>query len=126
MAEFVPYTQRETYQLHNIPKAHLRNIGRRAVKKNMSYADVAAQAMAYQCGIPFVPSQRRRPQVGRESTSLSVRVPVDVMECIRLAADEERITIRSVMLNMLSDEFGLKRPSVTHVSGKRPGRKKEK
>lgn len=130
MAEFVPYSRRETYQLHNIPAAHMRNIGRRSAKRQTSWADVVARVLTEGCGYPFVPSQRRRYGITPHqmmTSSLSVRVPVEVMECIRGEADREQITIRSVILNMLSDAFGLKRPPVTHVDpGSRPGRRKEK
>jgi hypothetical protein len=128
MAEFVPYSRRETYQLHNIPVPHMRNIARRSVKRRTSYANVVAQVLAEWCGIPFASSQRRRPgDSGWHKTSISVRVPVEVMDCLRATANEERCTIRSVMLNVLSDAFGLKRPPVTHVEpGSRPGRRKEK
>lgn len=128
MAEFVPYTQRETYQLHNIPAPHRRNIGKRSVKRRTSYADVVTKVLCDRCDVPFVPSQRRRPGVNEwSSASLSVRVPVDVMQCVRDEADREQITIRSVILNALSDAFGLKRPPSTHVNpGSRPGRRKEK
>ena len=83
MAQFVPYTQRETYQLHNIPAPHMRNIGRRAVKRGTSYADVVTKVLCDRCDVQFVPSQRR--QYGRAwtNTSLSVRVPSDVMLCVR-------------------------------------------
>jgi hypothetical protein len=59
--------------------------------------------------------------------SLSVRVPAEVMDCLREEADDQRITIRSVILNALADEFKLKRPPATFVApGSRPGRRKEK
>ena len=125
MAEFVPYSRRETYQLHDIPPAVLRNIGRRAERRNTSHADVVAQELAAWCGIPFVPStrRRRRPIAG---TSLSVRVPVEVMGCVRREADAHNVTFRSVILWALADAFGLKRPRSTHVEpGSRPGRRKE-
>lgn len=127
MAEFVPYTQRETYQLHNIPAAHMRNIGRRAVKRRTSYADVVTKVLCDRCDFPFAPSQRKGYVWGRRSDSLSVRVPTSVMQCVRDEADREQITIRSVILNALSDAFHLKRPPATHVDpGSRPGRRKEK
>lgn len=128
MAEFVPYTQRETYQLHRIPAAHMRNIGRRAVKRRTSYADVVTKVLCDRCDVPFIPSQRIRPLgTGWYTNSLSVRVPPEVMQCVRDEAEREQITIRSVILNALSDAFGLKRPPATHVEpGSRPGRRKEK
>lgn len=129
MAEFVPYSRRETYQLHNIPPAHLRNIRRRSIRRNTSYANIVAQVLSDRCGIPFAPSQRKM-QALRDTTmpaSLSVRVPAEVMQCIREEAERESVTFRSVILNALSDAFGLKRPPVTHVEpGSRPGRRKEK
>jgi hypothetical protein len=125
MADFVPYSRRETYQLHNIPPAHLRNIHRRGATRSISYADVVAKVLTERCQIPFVPSQRRRLQEGSWNTSLSVRVPVEVMQCVREEAERDRITMRSVILNALSDAFGLKRPPTTHVEpGSRPGRRK--
>lgn len=127
MAEFVPYSRRETYQLHNIPAPHQRNIQRRAVKRNTSFANVVAQVMSDWCDTPFTPSQRMHRARMWNGSSLTVRLPVEVMDCIRRTAEEERCTIRSVMLNALSDAFGLKRPPVTHVEpGSRPGRRKEK
>lgn len=128
MAEFVPYTQRETYQLHNIPAAHMRNIRKRVNRQGASYADVVANVLAAQCGVPWARSGRRRLLDDLPwTTSLSVRVPVEVMNCIREVADREQITIRSAMLNALSDAFKLKRPPATHVDpGSRPGRRKEK
>jgi hypothetical protein len=125
MAEFVPYSRRETYQLHNIPPAVLRNIGRRSVKRRTSYANVVAKILADRCQIPFVDSQRRRYGQSWTNSSLSVRVPSEVMDCLRDEAEAERITIRSVILNALADEFKLRRPPVTHVEpGSRPGRRK--
>lgn len=131
MAEFVPYTQRETYQLHDIPLPHLRNIHRRSVKRNTSYANVVVKVLADRCDVPFVPSQRKRvlasSPLNKIGDSLSVRVPVAVMNCVREEAEREQITIRSVILNALSDAFHLKRPPATHVEpGSRPGRRKEK
>jgi hypothetical protein len=128
MAEFVPYSRRETYQLHNIPPAVLRNIGRRSIKRRTSYANVVAQILAARCQIPFASSQRHRPGgASWNNHSLSVRVPVEVMDCVRAEAEAERITIRSVILNALADEFKLKRPPATFVApGSRPGRRREK
>ncbi len=125
MADFVPYSRRETYQLHNIPPAVLRNIHRRCHQRHISYADVVAKVLTERCQIPFVPSQRRKVRLGTYNTSLSVRVPVEVMQCVREEAERDRITMRSVILNALSDAFGLKRPPTTHVEpGSRPGRRK--
>ena len=127
MAEFVPYTGRDTYHLHRIPRAHRRNIERRAAKANTSFANVVAKALADQCGIPYVPSQRQHQPVWMRTDSLVVRVPREVMDCIRDTAWREQITLRSAILNSLSDAFRLKRPPATHVEpGRQPGRRKEK
>ncbi len=125
MADYVPYSQRETYHLHNIPPAHLRNIHRRSSSRSMSYADVVAKVLTERCNLPFVPSQRRGLRPGSSNTSLVVRVPAEVMRCVRDEAERDRITMRSVILNALSDAFGLKRPPTTHVEpGSRPGPRK--
>lgn len=128
MAEFVPYTQRETYQLHRVPKPHMRNIERRSVRRLTSRADVVTKILCERCDVPFSPSRRARIRINSAiPSSLSVRVPANVMQCIRDEAEREQITIRSVILNALSDAFKLKRPPATHVEpGSRPGRRKEK
>jgi len=126
MAKFVPYSGRDTYQLHGIPQAHRRNIERRAVKQNTSFANIVSQALADQCGITYAPSVRKhRPLTWLRSDSLVIRVPPEVMDCVRAHARHEQITLRSAMLNLLSDAFMLKRPVATHVEpGREPGRKK--
>ncbi len=125
MADFVPYTQRETYQLLNIPPAVMRNIERRSTRRAMSYADTVALILATKYDIPFAPSPRARANVERNRNSITLRLPAEVMAAVRTEAELERTTFRSVILNRLADAFGLKRPPATHVEpGSRPGRRK--
>ena len=125
MTDFVPYKQRDTYQLHGIPPVLQRNIQRRATKQNTSFANIVGQALSDRCRIQFTPSQRKHRHLWQRGDSLVIRVPAEVMECIRDEARDRQITIRSVILNSLSESFGLKPPPVTHVvPGREPGRKK--
>jgi hypothetical protein len=122
---FVPYQRRRGYPLNSVPEPHMRNLHRRAHSKHTSLTNVAGEIFARRYGILFSPS-RRGPRE-QDSNDLHLRLPVDVLDAVREEAEGRNVTIRTVMLDAISDEFRLKRPAPTTVEpGKIPGRPRER
>jgi hypothetical protein len=129
MAEFVPYTHREGYQLNDVPANLRKRLNRLARKHNTSVANVIGEIFSKQYDVPFSPSHRQTPPAPNTYWSkagpVSFRLPREVMDRIRDQALRENVTLKTVMLTAMYDSFGLKRPASTHLPGKRPGRRKE-
>lgn len=122
----MPYVERQGYLLNDVPAPHMRHIAKRARSRNTSLTNVAGQLLAERYSLVFEESTRRNKN-GATGDTLALRLPVEVMEAVRAEADERSVTIRTVMLDALSDSFGLKRPKPTHVDpARRPGRPKER
>ena len=122
---FVPYTVRTGYLLNGIPPAHQRRLHKRAVKQNTSVANVIGQILADRYGIDFQPSGRPliAPTVAAASGRFSLRLPQEVVDAVRAEADVRAVTMRSVMIDALSEALKLKSPPPTAVDPvKRPGR----
>lgn len=118
---FVPYVRREGYILNHVPDLHLRRLQDRAYRLHTSVADVMVSLLAARYGLGYHPSGR--PPRGATTKSLSLRLPVEVIAAVRKEAESRNVTIRTVMLDAVSDSFRLKRPAPTSVTpGKRPGR----
>lgn len=121
--EFVPYEEREGYLLNNVPTAHMRRLTKLARKRDTSLTNVAGQILADRYGLDFEQSTRRN--ISTESDRVLFRLPPSVMTSVRHEAALREVTIRTVMLDALSESFGLKRPAPTHIDpAKRPGRPK--
>jgi hypothetical protein len=124
---FVSYRNREGYLLNGVPAPLMRRLTKKAIKQNTSLTNVAGSILAEAYGVEFEESTRSKPASNVEATVISLRLPVEVLNAIRAGANERSITIRSVILEILSLSFGLKAPEPTHVDpDKRPGRPKEK
>jgi hypothetical protein len=121
----VPYKQREGYVLNGVPGPHMRRLTRLAEKQNTSLTNVAGSILASEYEVEFERSDRKKPPANPEATTLYLMLPIEVLESIRWEAAKQSVTMRSVMLEHLSDHLGLKAPRPTHVDpGKRPGRPK--
>lgn len=123
MTEFVRYKNREGYLLNNVPPAHMARLTFLAQNRNTSLTNVAGLALAGRYGLPFEPSTRRN--VTSSSNRVLFKLPPEVMVSVRHEAALRKVTIRTVMLDALSDAFGLKRPAPKHIDpARRPGRPK--
>lgn len=125
MTDFIPYGQREGYLLNNVPPVHMRRLTKLAQARDTSLTNVAGQALADRYGLPFEPSTRRNVKSFRPNVLF--KLPPEVMVSVRHEAALREVTIRTVMLDALSDSFRLKRPAPTHIDpARRPGRPKER
>lgn len=123
----MPYKQREGYVLNGVPGPHMRRLTRLAEKRDTSLTNVAGSILADVYEVPFEESTRKKPTSNPEATTLYLMLPCALMNAIRIDAQVESVTIRSVMLEHLSEHLRLKSPEPTHVDpGKRPGRPKGK
>lgn len=121
------YKEREGYILNGVPGPLMRRLTRKAERQNTSLTNVAGATLAAHFGVEFEPSTRTKPASNVEATTISLRLPVSLMETIRAQADLESVTIRTVILRILSLSLGLKEPEPTHVDpARRPGRPKER
>lgn len=121
MTEFVRYKEREGYLLNNVPADHMARLTFLAQNRNTSLTNVAGLALADRYGLPFEPSTRRN--VTSSSNRVLFKLPPEVMVSVRHEAALRKVTIRTVMLDALSDAFGLQRPAPTHIDpARRPGR----
>ena len=121
------YKEREGYLLNGVPGPLMRRLTKKAVSQDTSLTNVAGSILAAEYEVPFERSTRSKPASNVEATTISLRLPVGLMDAIRLDAHERSVTIRSVILGHLSDHLGLKSPEPTHVDpDRRPGRPKEK
>ena len=123
--DFVPYQRRSAYPLHNVPEPHMRNLQRRATNHHTSLPNVVGELLAERYGMEFKPS--RRPPTATRTRDLYLRLPPPVLDAIRKEAHVRNVTMRTVILDAISDFFRLKRPAPTFVEpGKRPGRPPER
>lgn len=123
MTEFVRYKEREGYLLNNVPSDHMARLTFLAQNRNTSLTNVAGLALADRYGLSFEPSTRRN--VTSSSNRVLFKLPPEVMVSVRHEAALRKVTIRTVMLDALSDAFGLQRPAPTHIDpARRPGRPK--
>lgn len=121
------YKEREAYILNGVPAPLMRRLTRMAERQNTSLTNVAGSAIAEFFSVEFEPSTRSKQASNVEATTISLRLPAVVMAAIRAAADIRSVTIRTIILEILSSSFGLKAPEPTHVDpDRRPGRPKEK
>lgn len=120
---FVPYKERVEYQLNDVPPTIMRRLRREAERRQVSVPNLVGTILSERCGSPFTPS--RRTNVTGDRPYLYLRLPAELMDCVKQEARETRVTLRSVMLFALADHFGLKRPEPTLVTGGWPGRRKE-
>lgn len=118
---FVPYKQRHGYIVSNLPAPHLRRLAKQVAKQNTSATNIVGRIIADRYGLPFEPSARKHPRPISDS-SLSVRLPAELWAAVEGEAVERRVTMRSVILDALSDGLRLKAPEPTPVYGRRPGR----
>ena len=125
MTTFVPYAQRGGYLLNGVPGPHMRRLSARAKRENTSIANVVSTILSERCAIPFEPSPRPFLVAG-ESEQLSLRLPLAVLDCIRAEAEKRGVTMRTVILDGLSDSLKLKAPPPTTVGPNRPGRPRQK
>jgi hypothetical protein len=120
---FVPYGQRVGYLLNNVPEAHMRRLYKRAEKQKTSMTNVVGEILAARYGIGFVASTRPQLLAFQTRGNLSLRLPLAVLEAARTEADARAVTIRTVLLDALSEALRLRPPAPTSVDpAKRPGR----
>ena len=118
---FVPYTHRHGYIVSNMPAPHMRRLAKQAERQNTSAANIVGRILADRYGLRFEPSTRKQRRPLTEP-SLSVRLPDELWNAVEAEAVGRGITMRSVILDALSERFGLKAPEPTIVYGRRPGR----
>lgn len=119
---FIPYQERVGYLLNSVPEPHMRRLIKRAEREKTSITNVVVGILAESFGVPFVPSGRPQTQF-QIAGSLSLRLPLAVLDAARAEADRRSVTIRTVMLDALSEALRLKPPPPTSVDpAKRPGR----
>lgn len=117
----MPYTHRHGYIVSNMPAPHMRRLAKQAERQNTSAANIVGSILAARYGLQFEPSTRKHRQP-LNTTVLSVRLPGELWAAVEAEAVGRGITMRSVILDALSDKFGLKAPEPTIVYGRRPGR----
>lgn len=118
---FVPYTQRHGYILNGVPKPHMRRLQKESTRRDTSVTNVVGQILANRYQLAFSPSTRNHVPV-HDGATVSFRLPHELFTAVTHEAISRNVTVRSVILDALSQSFKLKAPEPTPVPGRRPGR----
>ncbi len=128
---------KEQYLLTDIPPALIDKLVKEAETRDTSIANIVSGVLAHDLGVEFTPSDRHlRPEMKGEvyirpsgqniGVTMNLRLPSTVMKAWRQEEALSGLTMRAIVLTALSDAFDLDPPETKTLSGKRPGRPRQK
>ena len=115
MTAVQPPEQVDDYLLLNIPADLLEEIWADSRARAMSLNNIVCEIMSARYNLPWISSDR----IPRDASSdyIYLRLPSAVMESVRLEAEMDKVTMRSVFLDALTMHYNRQPQPATRATG---------